>query len=47
MLAPLTVEAGDTAVSVDVSRAFTFGGRVVSFEDVTRHPQNDRTRCLG
>ena len=21
--------------------------RVASFEDVTRHPQNDRTRCLG
>ena len=24
-----------------------FAGRVASFEDVTRHPQNDRTRCLG
>ena len=29
------------------SASTTFAGRVASFEDVTRHPQNDRTRCLG
>ena len=31
------------------SASITFAGRVrvASFEDVTPHPQNDRTRCLG
>ena len=29
------------------SASTTFAARVASFEDVTRHPQNDRTRCLG
>ena len=31
----------------DCSASITFAGRVASFKDVTRHPQNDRTRCLG
>ena len=29
------------------SASTIFAGRVASFRDVTRHPQNDRTRCLG
>ena len=29
------------------SASTNVAGRVASFEDVTRHPQNDRTRCLG
>ena len=29
------------------SASTTFAARVASFKDVTRHPQNDRTRCLG
>ena len=29
------------------SASTTFAARVASYEDVTRHPQNDRTRCLG
>ena len=27
------------------SASTTFADRVASFKDVTRHPQNDRTRC--
>ena len=30
-----------------IVRRQLFAGRVASFEDVTRYPQNDRTRCLG
>ena len=29
------------------SASTTFAARVASFKDVTRHLQNDRTRCLG
>ena len=29
------------------SASTIFAARVASFEDVTPHPQNDRTRCLG
>ena len=37
--------AGDPAEPVQ--RQLLLPARVASFEDVTRHPQNDRTRCLG
>ena len=34
-------------IEASCSASTTFAARVASFKDVTRHPQNDRTRCLG
>ena len=47
--APWRVSCRRCGVRVErvCSASTTFAARVASFEDVTRHPQNDRTRCLG
>ena len=46
-IATATMPAAWHALGTGCSASTTFAARVASFKDVTRHPQNDRTRCLG